>query len=116
MAKNDGRGSGDRHEINRRTALQVIGGAAAGAAIVPRLALATPAPSSRYALVADRSLRQPLLASLRAAVSGAATPSLVFQTIRIEDMVYLGFEFYNAKGVVKDGQTYIVPTDTSQPT
>lgn len=31
-------------------------------------------------------------------------------------MLYLGFQFYNAKGVVKNGQTYIAATDPAQPT
>jgi len=46
----------------------------------------------------------------------SSNPSLAFQVIRPEDMLYLGFEFYNAKGVVKNGQTYIVPTDPACPT
>ena len=46
----------------------------------------------------------------------AAKPSLVFQAVRTEDMLYLGFEFYNAHTEVLGGQVHIVPTDTTKPT
>ncbi|HEX8007201.1 MAG TPA: hypothetical protein VF482_12310, partial [Trebonia sp.] len=88
-------------EVTRRKALTVFGGAAAGAAVIPRLALPPP-------------VSEPHGTGLRLALSGQ--PSLAFQVIRVEDMLYLGFQFYNAKGVVKNGQTYIEPTDPSQPT
>ncbi len=55
------------------------------------------------------------LESLRPAITGA-TPTLVFQTVRLEDMLYLGFEFYNAHAEVLGGQAHIVPTDTTKPT
>jgi hypothetical protein len=103
--------------MDRRSALKLIGGAAAGAAVGPRM-LARPAPSSRYPLVSMRSYRsygQSLPEALRAALSGSAKPSLAFQAIRTTDMVYLGFEFYNAKAVVTAGQTEIVAEDTKLP-
>ena len=40
----------------------------------------------------------------------------MFQTIRTEDMLYLGFEFYNAHTDVVGAQVHIVPTDAAQPT
>jgi hypothetical protein len=103
--------------MDRRSALKLIGGAAAGAAVGPRM-LARPAPSSKYPLVSMRSYRsygQSLPEALRAALSGSAKPSLAFQAIRTTDMVYLGFEFYNAKAVVTAGQTEIVAEDTKLP-
>ncbi len=106
-----------RHEMDRRAALKFIGGAAVGVAAGPRM-LARPAPSSKYALVPARSYLsygQSLPQALRALVTGAATPSLAFQAVRTSDMVYLGFEFYNAKAVVTAGQTEIVAQDTKLP-
>jgi hypothetical protein len=79
--------------IGRRRALAVIGGVAAGVALAPRSALAVPVRI----------------------VPPATAPDLAFQVIRVEDMLYLGFQFYNAKMVVKNGQTYIAVADTSQP-
>ena len=99
-----------RHEIDRRAALGVIGrtaAAAVGIAVNPRI-LALPAPSSEYALV-------PLARPLRTALTGSATPSLAFQVLRTTDMVYLGFEFYNAKTIVTGGQTEIVAENTKLP-
>ena len=46
----------------------------------------------------------------------ATAPDLAFQVIRVEDMLYLGFEFYNAHAEVVGGQVHIVPTDTKKPT
>ena len=103
--------------MDRRSALKLIGGAAAGAAIGPRM-LARPAPSSKFPLVSVRSYQsygQSLPEALRAALAGTAKPSLVFQAIRTTDMVYLGFEFYNAKTVVTAGQTEIVAEDAKLP-
>lgn len=94
-----------KHGITRREAL-VVGGVAAGMVAVPRLALAAGAPDA----VPGPSPG----AGLHLGVS--ASPSLAFQLIRPEDMLYLGFQFYNAKGVVKNGQTYIAATDPAQPT
>lgn len=105
-----------RHEIDRRSALKLIGGAAAGAAMSPRM-LARPAPSSKYALVSTRpylAYGKSLPEALRAALAGSV-PSLAFQAIRKTDMVYLGFEFYNAKAVVTAGQTEIVAVDPKLP-
>jgi hypothetical protein len=105
-----------RHEIDRRTALKLIGGATAGAAISPSM-LARPAPSSKYALVSTRphlAYGRSLPEALRSALAGSG-PSLAFQVIRKTDMVYLGFEFYNAKAVVTAGQTEIVAVDTKLP-
>lgn len=84
--------------VTRRKALTVFGGVAAGAAVIPRLALPVSKPPGM---------------GLRLTIS--ASPSLAFQVIRVEDMLYLGFQFYNANSVVKNGQTYIVPTDPTQP-
>ena len=101
--------------MDRRSALKLIGGAAVGAAAAPRM-LARPAPSSKYALVSTRPLMnagQSLPEALRSALT--TTPSLAFQAIRTTDMVYLGFEFYNAKLAVSSGQTEIVAKDTAQP-
>ena len=85
--------------MDRRSALKLIGGAVAGAAISPRM-LARPAPSSKYPLVSMRSYQsysRSLPEALRAALGGTAKPSLVFQAIRTTDMVDLGFEFDNAR-------------------
>ena len=79
--------------IGRRRALAVIGGVAAGVTLVPGSA---PAARARIALP-------------------AAAPDLDFQVTRVEDMLNLRFQFYNAKKVVKKGQTYITAADTSQP-
>jgi len=79
--------------------------------------LARPAPSSKYALVATRpKLRygEAMPEALRSALSDSS-PSLAFQAIRTTDMVYLGFEFYNAKAVTTAGQTEIVATDSKLP-
>ena len=103
-----------RNEMDRRSALKLIGGAMAGVAVGPRM-LARPAPSSRYPLVPFRSYGQSFPEALRAALTGVAKPSLVFQVVRTTDMVYLGFEFYNAKAVVTAGQTEIVAEDTKLP-
>ena len=103
-----------RHEIDRRSALKLIGGAAAGIAVSPRM-LASPAPSSKYALVSTRPYLpygQSLPEALRTALTPSVKPSLAFQAIRTTDMVYLGFEFYNAKAVVTAGQTEIVAENT----
>src|ERR1700722_307899 len=82
-----------RMTIDRRRAVAVIGGAAAGVILVPRSALATPARI----------------------LPPATAPDLAFQVIRVEDMLYLGFQFYNAEMVVENGQTYVAVTDPSQP-
>jgi hypothetical protein len=103
--------------MDRRSALKLIGGAAAGVAISPRM-LAPPAPSSKYALVPTRpysSYGQSLPQALRALLAGSDAPSLAFQTVRTADMVYLGFELYNAKTEVTAGQTEIVAKDTKLP-
>lgn len=94
-------GPGDHSEIGRRGALKVMG----GAAVASRLAL--PPPGQRSALIRAK------LRGLRPG-SSHATPSLVVDAVRPQDMVNLRFEFYNAERTVKSGQTYIVPTDTSQ--
>ena len=106
-----------RKEMDRRSALKVIGGAVASAAVGPRM-LERPAPSSKYPLVSMRTYQsygQSIPEALRSALSGSAKPSLAFQAIRTTDMVYLGFEFYNAKAVVNAGQTEIVAEDTKLP-
>ncbi len=103
--------------MDRRSAIKLIGGAAAGAVMSPRM-LARSAPSSKYPLVSMRSYHsygQSLPEALRAALGGTAKPSLVFQAIRTTDMVYLGFEFYNAKAVVTAGQTEIIAEDPKLP-
>jgi hypothetical protein len=96
------------HGITRRKAL-VVGGVTAGMVAVPRLALA--------AGTADAAGGPSSATRLSLGLGGAAaSPSLAFQVIRPQDMLYLGFELYNAKGEVKNGQTYIVPTDPAKPT
>jgi hypothetical protein len=77
-------------------------------AMVPRLALAAGAPGAPDAVPGPSPGK-----GLELGV--AASPSLAFQLIRVEDMLYLGFQFYNAKGVVKNGQTDIVAIDTTKP-
>ena len=62
-----------------------------------------------------QSYSRSLPEALRAALGGTAKPSLVFQAIRTTDMVYLGFEFYNAKTVVTAGQTEIVAENPKLP-
>ena len=106
--------SSPRNEMDRRSALKLIGGAVAGVAVGPRM-LARPGPSSKYPLVPFRSYGHSFPAPLRAALTSSAKPSLVFQVVRTTDMVYLGFEFYNAKVVVTAGQTEIVAEDTKTP-
>jgi hypothetical protein len=44
-----------------------------------------------------------------------AKPDLSLQVIRVEDMLYLGFEFYNAKTVVAGGQTRVTVTNPGKP-
>lgn len=105
----------DRREISRRAALKVMAGTAAGLVVVRGSGLPISLASTSRPLLPGRSLSEPLLRSLRPAVTGA-TPSLVFQAVRTEDMLYLGFEFYNAHAEVIGGQTYIVPTDKAKPT
>ena len=92
-------------DINRRRALVVIGGVAAGAALVPVAA---------HAASASGPLPGPLARQLRLGLP-ASSPDLAFSVIRVEDMLYLGFEFYNAKAAVSHGQTHIVPADPSKP-
>ena len=94
---------GQRSGISRRDALVVIGGTAAGITVVAsrpaRAGLARgPSPGQRLELALPD-----------------ASPSLAFQVIRTEDMLYLGFQFYNAKAVVKNGQTLIVPENPAAP-
>ena len=106
---------GDRHEISRRSALKVIAGSAAGLVVArgAGLPVAWAGPTWRPHPAGSRGGLD--LASLRPNVGGAK-PSLVFQAVRTEDMLYLGFEFYNAHAEVLGGQVHIVPTDTTKPT
>jgi hypothetical protein len=107
--------AGDRHEISRRAALKVIAGSTAGLVVARSTGLPMSLASASKALVPTRSVRGLRLGSLRPYITGP-TPSLVFQAVRTVDMLYLGFEFYNAHADVRGGQTYIVPTDTTKPT
>ncbi|MGO9661018.1 MAG: hypothetical protein ACLP7F_22025 [Acidimicrobiales bacterium] len=105
---------GDRHEISRRSALKVIAGSAAGLVVArgAGLPVAWAGPTWRPGLT--RSLSLLTLGPLRPEVTGPK-PSLVFQAVRPEDMLYLGFEFYNAHAQVMGHQAYIVPTDVAKP-
>jgi hypothetical protein len=98
--------SSTNHDLTRRKAL-VVGGVAAGIAVAPRLALAAGPPGA---------VPGPAPGGPGLDMGVAASPSLTFQVIRPTDMLYLGFEFYNAKGEVKNGQTYIVATNPASPT
>ena len=92
--------------ISRRQALTVIGGVAAGTALVPGSALAATPSRPRGAGSLGGGLRLALPAS---------SPDLAFPVIRVEDMLYLGFEFYNAKLLVVGGQTRVVTADQKKP-
>lgn len=61
---------------------------------------------SGYELVARRS---------RTAVPDAPAVKFHFQAVRAQDMLYLGFEFYNCKRVVQHGQTFVVPLNRTIP-
>lgn len=110
QSRERGEQSGTNSDLTRREAL-VVGGVAAGMAVAPRLALAAGPPAAVPGQAAG-----PPGPALGLDLGAAASPSLAFQVIRPQDMLYLGFEFYNAKGEVKNGQTYIVPTDPATPT
>ena len=101
LSNADQPGLGVRSEIGRRGALKVMG----GAAVASRLAL--PAPRALSTTRARLPAARP--------ASAEATPSLVVDALRPQDMVNLRFEFYNAELTVRSGQTYIEPTDASQP-
>jgi hypothetical protein len=90
--------------VSRRQALAVIGGAAAGVALLPGTARAA---SGRVGPLVSRD-------GLGLAPPGAA-PDLSFSVIRVEDMLYLEFEFYNAKTVVAGGQTHVAVIDPGKP-
>jgi hypothetical protein len=92
-----------RAGVNRRRALAVIG-AAGGAVLLPGTAWAA----------SPRGGPRPGPDGLGLAPPGAK-PDLSFQVIRVEDMLYLGFEFYNAKTVVAGGQTRVTVTDPAKP-
>ena len=90
--------------IDRRRALAVIGAAAGGVALLPATARAASARIGPLAGPDGLGLAPP-----------GAKPDLSFQVIRVEDMLYLGFEFYNAKTVVAGGQTRVTVTNPSKP-
>jgi hypothetical protein len=94
-------GLGSQSEIGRRGAIKLMG----GAAVASRLAL--PPSRSLSSTRARLGAQHPALPS--------ATPSLIVEALRPQDMINLRFEFYNAERSVTSGQTYIVPTDASQP-
>jgi hypothetical protein len=97
-------------EISRRKALELIGGTSAAAVIVPRLGLADAAFGAR-----DMSRQPAELLAARSITPAAGSPSLVFQAIRVQDMINLEFRFYNAHKIVTNGQTFVAPIDASQP-
>ena len=105
---------GDRHEISRRSALKVIAGSAAGLVVARGAGLPAAWAGPTWRPGPTGALSRLTLGSLRPEIT-APKPSLVFQAVRTEDMLYLGFEFYNAHAHVIGGQTYIVPTDKAKP-
>src|SRR5579863_6058185 len=107
VAGGSGRDMGEdglRRTMNRRRALAVIGAAAGGAALLPATARAATARGGPLAGPNGPGLAPP-----------GAKPDLSFQVIRVEDMLYLGFEFYHAKTVVAGGQTRVTPISPGQP-
>lgn len=102
----------DAPELPRRTVLKFMVGTAAGAVLSRHLAVTALQPGARRAVMPHLALGP--LGLVRDFALDAA-PSLVYQAVRTQDMLYLGFEFYNAHAKVTGGQTYIVPTDAAKP-
>jgi hypothetical protein len=107
---------GDR-PISRRLFIGVAAGSAAGYVLARGRGLPSAWASNPPALMSATGhfLDELHLGALRTEIT-AAKPSLVFQAVRTEDMLYLGFEFYNAHTEILGGQVHIVPTDTKKPT
>ncbi|MGD0810284.1 MAG: hypothetical protein ABSA91_11330 [Acidimicrobiales bacterium] len=106
-----------RGPISRRLFIGVAAGSAAGFVLARGRGLPSAWAGVQPALTSGTGhfLDELHLAALRSDIT-AAKPSLVFQAVRTQDMVYLGFEFYNAHTEVLGGQVHIVPTDTKKPT
>ena len=103
--------------ISRRVFIRAAAGSAAGFVLyrgwgLPSSWASAPRPLAR---AAGPFLNELHLGALRPDIT-APKPSLVFQAVRTEDMLYLGFEFYNAHTEVLGGQVHIVPTDKAKPT
>lgn len=91
--------------VDRRAVLKALSGTAALAVAGP--AFAVPLTSQeRYALAAREA---------RAVVPDSPAVNFGFQAVRAQDMLYLGFQFYNCKRVVKHGQTFVVPLSATMP-
>jgi hypothetical protein len=84
-------------EVDRRSVLKALSGTAALAVAGPAFAipLASEERSSRYALASRQTPHSP-------------AKKFAFQAVRAQDMLYLSFEFYNCKRVVRNNQTYVV--------
>ncbi|MGA3219458.1 MAG: hypothetical protein ABSE77_10375 [Acidimicrobiales bacterium] len=104
-------------QISRRVFIRGAVGSAAGLVLAEGRGLpgAWASTSRPLARATGPFLSELHLGALRPAITGAK-PNLVFQAVRTEDMLYLGFEFYNAHAEVLGGQVHIVPTDTTKPT
>ncbi|HWF82267.1 MAG TPA: hypothetical protein VN695_16935 [Streptosporangiaceae bacterium] len=93
--------------VDRRAVLKALSGTAAMAVAGPAFAIPLASrENSRYALVARQT---------RAVAPDSPTVKFGFQAVRTQDMLYLGFEFYNCKRVVRGGQTFVVPLSATQP-
>jgi hypothetical protein len=104
-------------QISRRLFIGAAAGSAAGFVLARGRGLPGAWAGTRPALesATGHSFNQLHLGALRAAITGAK-PDLVFQAVRTEDMLYLGFEFYNAHTEILGGQVHIVPTGKKKPT
>src|ERR1700678_1093951 len=102
--------------VSRRVFIRVAAGSAAGLVLARGTGFTGAWASTPHLTKVTGPLFGELhLGELRPDIT-AAKPSLVFQTVRTEDMLYLGFEFYNAHTEVLAGQVHRVPTDTAKPT
>jgi hypothetical protein len=101
-------------DVDRRTLLKALGTTATAAAVAPYLTGAALSGAARPASP-GRSIRAMLLAARSAPLPPQPVPSFVFSAVRNDDLLNLGFQFYNAHKIVKKGQTFVVPTDTTMP-
>jgi hypothetical protein len=95
----------DRLGVDRRTVLKAVGGSAATAAFAPLLDF-PPDAARMHPASADLS---------RALVPYGKASQVHFQAMRVLDMLYLDFDFYNARKVVRGGQTFVVPVSDGLP-
>jgi hypothetical protein len=94
-------------DVDRRAVLKALSGTAALAVAGPAFAIPLASEDrSRYAMLAEQT---------RAALPGSPAKKFSFQAVRAEDMLYLAFEFYNCKRVVRHGQTFVVPLTPTIP-